>query len=130
MPVKIPKSVLRARRKRPKFVRQESWRYVRLETTYRRPRGKDSRMRLQKSGSPPLVKVGYGSDRRYKGLHPSGYVEALVCSLKDLEKLSPEKHAVRLSGRLGVKKLAIFEEARSKGFRVLNPPVKVEVKKG
>jgi ribosomal protein L32E len=55
----------------------------------------------------------------------------LVCSLKDLEKLSPEKHAVRLSGRLGVrKKLAIFEEARSKGFRVLNPPVKVEVKKG
>jgi large subunit ribosomal protein L32e len=41
MPVKIPKSVLRARRKRPKFVRQESWRYVRLETTYRRPRGKD-----------------------------------------------------------------------------------------
>jgi len=131
MPVKIPKSVLRARRKRPKFVRQESWRYVRLETTYRRPRGKDSRMRLQKSGSPPLVKVGYGSDRRYKGLHPSGYVEALVCSLKDLEKLSPEKHSVRLSGRLGVrKKLAIFEEARSKGFRVLNPPVKVEVKKG
>ncbi len=130
MPVKIPKSVLRARRKRPKFVRQESWRYVRLETSYRRPRGKDSRMRLQKSGSPPLVKIGYGSDRRYKGLHPSGYAEALVCSLKDLEKLSPEKHAVRLSGRLGArKKLMIFEEARSKGFRVLNPPVKAEVKK-
>jgi len=130
MPVKIPKSVLRARRKRPEFVRQESWRYVRLETSYRRPRGKDSRMRLQKSGSPPLVKIGYRSDRRYRGLHPSGYVEALVCSLMDLEKLSPEKHAVRLSGRLGVrKKLIIFEEARSKGFRVLNPPVKAEVKK-
>jgi len=129
MVVRIPKRVLRTRRKRPKFVRQESWRYVRLETGYRRPRGKDSRMRLQKSGSPPLAKVGYGSDRRYRGLHPSGYTEAIVNNMKDLEKLSPDKHAVRISGRLGMRKrLMVFEAAQSKGFKVLNPPLKPEVK--
>ncbi|MEM2115172.1 MAG: eL32 family ribosomal protein, partial [Candidatus Caldarchaeum sp.] len=64
----LPAKVLRKRRKTPKFVRQESWRYVRLETGYRRPRGKDSRMRLQKSGSPPLAKIGYGSPKKYRGL--------------------------------------------------------------
>ncbi len=125
--MKLPKKVLKQRRERPEFVRQESWRYVRLETGYRRPRGKDSRMRLQKSGSPPLVKIGYGSPSQYRGLHPSGYRDVLVTEPSQLDKLSPEKDAVRLSARLGMKKkLALYEAAVSKGFKVLNPPVKPE----
>jgi len=121
----LPAKVLRKRRKTPKFVRQESWRYVRLETGYRRPRGKDSRMRLQKSGSPPLAKIGYGSPKKYRGLHPSGLRDVLVSAVAELEKLSPERDAVRISGRLGLKKKQeIFEAAQSRGFKVLNPPAK------
>ncbi|MEM4410630.1 MAG: 50S ribosomal protein L32e [Candidatus Caldarchaeum sp.] len=120
----LPRKILKKRTDTPKFVRQESWRYVRLQTGYRRPRGKDSRMRLQKSGSPPLVKTGYGSPAPYRGLHPSGYRDVLVREASQLEKLSPEKDAVRLSSKLGRrKKLMLYQLAVGKGFKVLNPPV-------
>jgi large subunit ribosomal protein L32e len=121
--VKIPKWVLRLRKERPEFVRQESWRYVRLKPNWRRPRGKDSKMRLQVSGWPPLVKVGYRSPRKYRGLHPSGFREVLVSNKKELEGLDPKVHAVRISGKVGRKKaLEIYEAATQMGLRVLNPP--------
>lgn len=82
-------------------------------------------MRLQKSGSPPLAKIGYGSPRKYRGLHPSGYREVLVMSVAELENLNPSSDAVRISGRLGLKKKReIFDAARAKGLKVLNPPIK------
>lgn len=125
--VKIPRSVLRQRKERPEFVRQESWRYKRLGEKWRRPRGKDSKMRLQKRGWPPLVKVGYRSPRKYRGLHPSGFREVLVHSLADLDGLDPKVHAIRLSGSLGSRsRLRIFEKAQALGLKVLNPPRGVE----
>lgn len=121
--VKIPRRVLRIRKERPEFKRQESWRYVRLKENWRKPRGKDSKMRLQVSGWPPLVKVGYRSPRKYRGLHPSGFKEVLVSKEDDLKGLDPSIHAVRISGRLGRRnKLKIYEAALSAGLRVLNPP--------
>ena len=46
---------------KPDFVRPESWRYVRLQTNWRKPKGIDHHQRKQKSrGRPGLVKVGYG----------------------------------------------------------------------
>ena len=84
-PVKIPKWVRELKLRRPEFVRQESWRYVRLKPNWRKPRGKDSKMRLQVKGWPPLVKVGYRTPRKYRGLHPSGYKEVLVYRPEDLE---------------------------------------------
>lgn len=121
--IRIPKRVLRMRKERPKFVRQEAWRYKRLGEKWRRPRGKDSKTRLQKSGWPPLVKVGYRSPRKYRGLHPSGFNEVLVHNISELEGLDPARHAVRLAGSLGARtKLRIYEKAASLGLRVLNPP--------
>lgn len=82
-------------------------------------------MRLQRSGSPPLAKIGYGSPSRYRSLHPSGYRDVLVSSVTELDTLRPEEDAVRISGRLGLKKkMEVFEAARAKGFKVLNPPAK------
>ncbi|MDG7039035.1 MAG: 50S ribosomal protein L32e, partial [Nitrososphaerota archaeon] len=45
--------------KKPKFLRQESWRYKKLKPNWRKPKGIDNKMRLQEKGWPPLVKVGY-----------------------------------------------------------------------
>jgi len=121
--VKIPRVVLRQRRERPRFIRSEGWRYTRLGEKWRRPRGKDNKMRLQKRGWPPLVKVGYRSPRMYRGLHPSGFREVLVYTVSDLEGLNPKIHAVRLAASLGGRaKLRIYERALSIGLRVLNPP--------
>ncbi|HEY7507804.1 MAG TPA: eL32 family ribosomal protein, partial [Nitrososphaera sp.] len=48
----INKELLAARKKvsskRPKFIRQESWRYDRLAENWRKPKGKDNKMRKQK----------------------------------------------------------------------------------
>ena len=59
----INKELLQIRKKisdaRPRFVRQESWRYDRLPENWRKPKGKDNKMRRQVSGVPPIVKIGY-----------------------------------------------------------------------
>ena len=96
----INKEKLQAREQvsssRPKFVRPESWRYKRLETNWRKPKGIDNHQRKQKSrGRPGLVKIGYGTPKIAKGLHPSGYTDNLVNNLTDLEKLNPKEDGVR-----------------------------------
>jgi len=122
-PIKIPRWVKDLKLKRPEFVRQESWRYVRVKPNWRRPRGKDSKMRLQVKGWPPLVKIGYRTPKDYRGLHPSGYKEVLVYRPEDLQGLNPEVHAIRIASSVGIRKrLLIVEEARKLGLKILNPP--------
>jgi len=93
MPINKEKLDLRAEvaKNRPDFKRPESWRYKRLETTWRKPKGIDNHQRKQKSrGRPGLVKVGYGGPKIARGLHPSGYTDYLVHNITDLEKLNPK----------------------------------------
>jgi large subunit ribosomal protein L32e len=122
----INKELLQARKKvsdrRPKFVRQESWRYDRLAEAWRKPKGKDNKMRRQLSGAPRLVKIGYRSPRKARGLHPSGYTDNIVFNVNDLANLDPSKDAARIAHVIGQRKrLLILAKARAKGIKVLNP---------
>ena len=125
----INKEKLEARKKisknRPKFIRPESWRYKRLETTWRKPKGVDNHQRKQKSrGRPGLVKIGYGGPRISKGLHPSGYTDNLVHNLQELTKLDPKTDGVRLGHSVGTKKRKeILKIAIEKKFKVFNARV-------
>ncbi len=120
------KSLLSLRRKRkekkPEFVRQESWRYVRLSESWRRPRGKDSKMRLKVKGWPKSVSVGYGTPRDAKGLHPSGLKPILISSMRDLDRAGPPEGKILIfSSRLGRRaRKAIAKEAMSRGFVIAN----------
>ncbi len=108
-------------RKRPEFIRQESWRYVRVKESWRRPRGIDSKMRLKKKGKPPLVSIGYRGPKAVRGLHPTGFEEVLVYNVKDLEKIDPERQAARIASTVGRRKrIAIIEKADELGIVVLN----------
>jgi large subunit ribosomal protein L32e len=121
-PVRIPKKIREMKNRRPEFARQESWKYVRLKPNWRKPRGKDSKMRLQKSGAPQLVRVGYRTPRKYRNLHPSGFKEVLIHRVEDLEGLDPTIYAVRIASSVSkLKKIKIIEEAEKKGLKVLNP---------
>ena len=127
MPINKEKLALRAEvaQSRPKAKRGESWRYKRLETTWRKPKGVDNHQRKQKSrGRPGLVKVGYGGPKISLGLHPSGYTDNLVHNINDLEKLNPKTDGVRLGHSVGTKKRKeIVTKAIEKKFKVFNARV-------
>lgn len=106
---------------RPKFVRQESWRYIRLAENWRKPKGIDNKMRIQVSGVPPLVKVGYRGPKKARGLHPSGYNDRLIHNIRDLEKLDPKVDAARIGHTVGRRKrIDIVSKATTLGIKVLN----------
>ena len=110
---------------RPKFIRPESWRYKRLETTWRKPKGIDNHQRKQKSrGRPGLVKIGYGTPTIAKGLHPSGYTDNLVNNSSDLEKLNPKEDGVRFGHSVGTQKRnELMKVVLEKKFKVFNARV-------
>ena len=111
----------------PDFIRPESWRYVRLQTNWRKPKGIDHHQRKQKSrGRPGLVKVGYRGPKEARGLHPSGFTDNLVYNLNDLEKLDPKKDGVRFGHSVGTKKRKeIVAKAIEDKFKIFNARVSV-----
>jgi large subunit ribosomal protein L32e len=113
--------IRRIKRKKPKFVRPESWRYVRVKENWRRPRGLDHKMRLRYRGWPPRVSSGYGGPRATRGLHSSGYREILAHNVEALEGVDPRTQVVRIAHTVGKRKKArILTEARKRKIFVLN----------
>ena len=129
MPIKKEELELREKTssKRPDFIRQESWRYKRIKPNWRKPKGVDNHQRKQKSrGRPGLVKVGYGTPKIARGLHPSGYTDNLVFNVNDLEKLDPKTDGVRFAhGVRAKKRKEIIIKAIEKKFKVFNARVSV-----
>ena len=111
----------RIKLKTPTFRRFESWRYVRIDEPWRKPKGIDNHMRLSVKGWPHLVKIGYGVPMEVRYLHPSGLKDVLVHNLSELELLSPETDAARIAAGVGRRKrIEIAKRAKSLGIRVLN----------
>lgn len=127
MPINKDKLAKREEEKgrNPEFARPESWRYVRLQTGWRKPKGIDHHQRKQKSrGRPGLVKVGYGGPKESRGLHPSGFTDNLVYNMGDLEGLDPKKDGVRFGHSVGKKKRKeIVAKAVEGKFKIFNARV-------
>jgi large subunit ribosomal protein L32e len=112
----------RHKSKKPKFRRQESWRYKRVSEVWRKPDGVDSKMRKKVKGWPKSAEIGYRGPRVARGLHPSGYEEVLVRTVDDLGKVDPKTQAIRIAHTVGMKKRAeISIRAGERGVRILNP---------
>lgn len=102
-----------------------------LSDSWRKPRGQHNKQREQKKAKGALPKPGFGSPVAVRGMHPSGFFEALVASVKELEGLDPKTQAVRIAATVGDRKRVALQEAALKaGFKVLNArTVKAKVKK-
>src|SRR2546428_488640 len=124
----INKESLELRRKhaqrRPDFVRQESWRYVRLAKNWRKPKGIDNHQRKQKKGWPALVRIGYGGAKGAQRINPFRDTDQLVYKMKRLGKNEPQNYGIRFGHGVGKKKrLEIIARAKEMNFKVFNARV-------
>jgi len=113
--------LMEARKKKPRFIRQQLWQFKKLDDKWRRPRGRHSKQRRHYKYRPPLPRVGYGTPRVVRGLHPSGFKERMVYNVRDLEGIDREREAIRIGGTVGRRKREeIIAKANEMGIRVLN----------
>ena len=117
----------RAKNKKPKFVRAESWKYDRFSVSWRRPRGLDNKIRRKIKGWPAGVSVGYKGPKIASGLHPSGYREVLVYNAQDVSTINPAIQAARIAHTVGKRKRAlIIAEAKKLNIKILNVKISAE----
>ncbi len=112
----------RVKANKPKFRRQESWRYKRVNGRWRRARGIDNKMRKRIKGWPKSPRVGYRGPKEARGLHPSGYMEVLVHNVDEVEDVDPETQAVRIAHSVGARKrVEITARSQERAIYILNP---------
>ncbi len=125
MPSKDIKKALNMRKRikkaKPKFKRQELGRQPLLKDTWRRPRGRHSKLRVGEKARGKKPSIGYGSPKNVRGLNRQGYKEILVSNIKELEDINPKEEMIIISGKVGRKKrFEILETATKMGIKVSN----------
>ena len=109
------------KKKKPKFKRQEWFRKKSLKDTWRKPRGINSKLRIQKMSRGRIPKPGYGSPKSVRDLDREGFREILVSNVKDLENIDPKEEAAVISKTVGRKKrFEMIEYAKKKNIRINN----------
>jgi large subunit ribosomal protein L32e len=92
-----------------------------LSDSWRKPRGQHNKQREQKKAKGALPKPGFGSPIAVRGMHPSGFFEVLISSVKEFEGIDPKTHAIRIGATVGERtRVGLQEKAIAEGFKVLN----------
>ena len=70
-----------------KFARYQAHQFMRVDPSWRAPRGIDGRFRRRFKGTGPHVKIGYGTDAKTKHTLPSGFKKFIVHNVEDVDLL-------------------------------------------
>lgn len=120
----IAKSLARrknVKKRKPNFFR-EDWhkRKAACKTSWRKPRGKHSKMRHGFQGHPASADPGYGSPGDVRGLHSSGLMPIRIHNAQDLSLLNKSVHAVIIGAAVGIRKKAeIVKKASSLSLKII-----------
>jgi len=116
-----------------KFLRRTSSRYIKLgskqkkKQTWRKPKGRDNKMREKKKGYPKVVSIGYQKQKDNQAL-VKGKIPTIVQNTKDLEKIT--KNEMVVLGKIGKKKkIEIVKKAKEMKIEIHNLNVKRFLKK-
>ena len=116
-----------------KFLRRTWKRYSKLgkgrkkKQVWRKPTGRDNKMREKRKGYPVVVSIGYSSDNKIKG-KIKGKTPVLINNVKDLEKI--KQNQIAIVGNVGKKKkIDIVKKANEKKILLQNINIKKFSKK-
>jgi ribosomal protein L32E len=100
----------------PKFLRHTAHKYSKLglrrkkKQIWRRPTGRDNKMREQRRGHPAIVAIGYSTDKKEKG-KVEKRIPVIVRNVQQIEKI--QKNQIAILGNVGKKKkIEIVKKAK------------------
>ncbi|CAM9376509.1 unnamed protein product [Ectocarpus sp. 4 AP-2014] len=112
-----------------KFARHQTDRFMRIKnSSWRKPKGIDGRVRRRFKGCLPMPNIGYGSDKRTRNILPNGFYKFLVHNVKELELLlmHNRKYAAEIAHNVSSRKRKeIVERAGQLHIRVTNAGAKL-----
>lgn len=109
--------------RKPTYRRQQVNQYAKFKrtTSWRRPKGYQSKMRIKGKGHHGMPEVGYGSPKAVKGLNKDGFLEVLVKNVADLKAVDKKSQVAVIGATVGGrKKLDILNEAKKLKIGVAN----------
>lgn len=106
----------------PKFLRHTSHKYSKLglrrkkKQIWRRPTGRDNKMREQRRGKPALVAIGYSTDKKQRG-KINNKTPITINHISQIKNVKKEN--IILLGKIGKrKKLEIVKKAKEMKLEV------------
>ncbi len=115
--------------KKPTFTRHDAHKKKRVGIGWRRPKGRQNKMRLHRKGYAKIRSTGYGSPVAVKGLSKQGLTQNVVANLKDFQTLDAKKDGIIISGTVGArKKIVLIEFAEKNNFTIINLDAKATKK--
>ena len=101
------------------FQRKDHHKKKRLNKGWRKPKGLQNKLRIQKKGHDIKVKTGYMSNSNGKGLY-EGLEIVDVANINSLKELDPKKHALNILKISKKNKKELILEAQKQKFNFVN----------
>ena len=113
--------ILKARRKVPRFPRQEAHKKIRLRgKPWRKPKGRHGRVKRLHDYHGASPKVGRRTPKAQRDLTSKGLKVIEVANTKDSEKIDAKTQAAKIRSVGLKKKLMIIKEAIAKKIKISN----------
>jgi len=107
--------------KKPTFKQRNHKKFLRVSSSWRKPRGLHNKLRRKRKGIGCWVMTGYKMPKEVRGMRKDGLMPIIVANLDEMKGLDHKKHAVIIKASTGKKnKILLLKEAISKKIIVAN----------